>query len=194
MLYIQISNVDPFFNHISRRYGTESDSFLINNKLRIPHSFPNDEELKPRWHLFCITQTFGRNCRGALLGDTAPSPLPLPLLLLNRMKTDVTNFYCCYTNLFLTGNFRDLELYLYVFPPRLRHPTFAAIGFFETIGSHGPVMEVQARWACRVFKGLCKLPSQNTMLSDVRQTKQHLLKLFGKDKIFVSLTNILRNV
>lgn len=82
------------------------------------------------------------------------------------------------------GNFRDLELYLYVFPPRLRHPTFAAIGFFETIGSHGPVMELQARWACRVFKGLCNLPSQNTMLSDVRQTKQHLSKIFGKDKIF----------
>ncbi|PIK41017.1 hypothetical protein BSL78_22143, partial [Apostichopus japonicus] len=80
--------------------------------------------------------------------------------------------------------FKELELYKFVFPPRLRHPTFAAIGFFETIGSHAPVMELQARWACRVFAGYCQLPSREKMVSDTIQRKRGMLQKFGKHKIF----------
>ncbi|XP_071509384.1 dimethylaniline monooxygenase [N-oxide-forming] 4-like [Diadema antillarum] len=79
---------------------------------------------------------------------------------------------------------KDLELYLYVFPPRLKHKTFAAIGFAETMGAHGPVFEMQARYATRVFKGLAELPPLDVMLKDIQRRKNIMLNRYGKYKNF----------
>lgn len=80
---------------------------------------------------------------------------------------------------------KDLELYKYVFPPRLEHPTCACIGFLMTVGAHGPCFEMQARWAAQVFKGNCSLPPLPKMLGEIRFVKQMIHKRFGKHIIFI---------
>lgn len=44
-------------------------------------------------------------------------------------------------------------LYKYVFPTHLQKPTLAVLGLIRPLGGIMPVIEMQARWAARVFKG-----------------------------------------
>ena len=48
----------------------------------------------------------------------------------------------------------DVDLYKYVYPPDLSHPTLAIIGHVQAIGAVIPIAEMQARWTTRVFNGL----------------------------------------
>lgn len=80
---------------------------------------------------------------------------------------------------------KDLELYKFVFPPRLQHPTCACIGYLMTIGAHGPAFELQARWAVQVFKGRCSLPSTEQMLREIRFIKKVQYQRFGKHIVFM---------
>ncbi|XP_020918849.1 dimethylaniline monooxygenase [N-oxide-forming] 2 isoform X3 [Sus scrofa] len=58
-------------------------------------------------------------------------------------------------------------LYKYMFPPQLEKSTLACIGLIQPLGSIFPTVELQARWVTRVFKGLCTLPSERTMMADI---------------------------
>nr|UZZ64698.1 tAncFMO1-4 [synthetic construct] len=71
-----------------------------------------------------------------------------------------------------------VSLYKYVFPPHLEKPTLAVIGLIQPLGAIMPTAELQARWATRVFKGLCKLPSANTMMADIAKKKEKMIKRF----------------
>lgn len=44
-------------------------------------------------------------------------------------------------------------LYKFVFPPHLEKSTLAYIGLVQPLSSLFPIVELQARWATRVFKG-----------------------------------------
>lgn len=46
-----------------------------------------------------------------------------------------------------------VSLYKYMFPPQLEKSTLACIGLIQPLGSIFPTVELQARWATRVFKG-----------------------------------------
>lgn len=46
-----------------------------------------------------------------------------------------------------------VPLYKYMFPPQLEKPTLACMGLIQPLGSIFPTVELQARWATRVFKG-----------------------------------------
>nr|XP_054770474.1 flavin-containing monooxygenase 3-like [Lytechinus pictus] len=84
----------------------------------------------------------------------------------------------------ISDGVKDLELYLYIFPPRLKHRTFAAVGFVETIGAHAPVFEMQARYATRVFKGCATIPPEDVMIADIKRKKNFMQNRFGKPKNF----------
>ncbi|XP_051501583.1 flavin-containing monooxygenase 5-like [Myxocyprinus asiaticus] len=60
-----------------------------------------------------------------------------------------------------------VSLYKYIYPPGLERPTLAVIGLIQPLGAIMPISEMQARWATRVFKGLCKLPSMSAKLKDI---------------------------
>lgn len=47
-----------------------------------------------------------------------------------------------------------VSLYKYMFPPHLEKSTLACIGLIQPLGSIFPTVELQARWATRVFKGM----------------------------------------
>ncbi|NXX93501.1 FMO1 monooxygenase, partial [Centropus bengalensis] len=62
---------------------------------------------------------------------------------------------------------KHASLYKYVFPTQLQRPTLAVIGLIKPLGGIMPVIELQARWVTRVFKGkkvnMTSLAYQNTV-------------------------------
>lgn len=80
-------------------------------------------------------------------------------------------------------------LYKAMFPPRLEKPTLACIGLIQPLGSIFPTVELQARWATRVFKGMCRLPSETTMMADITERNERRIDLFGKSQSQILQTN-----
>ncbi|XP_069823530.1 flavin-containing monooxygenase 5-like [Dendropsophus ebraccatus] len=71
-----------------------------------------------------------------------------------------------------------ISLYKLVFPPMLEKSTVAFIGLIQPIGAIMPIAELQSRWATRVFKGLCKLPSSKCMQEDISMTKGEMARRY----------------
>ncbi|XP_073903701.1 flavin-containing monooxygenase 5-like isoform X2 [Castor canadensis] len=74
----------------------------------------------------------------------------------------------------------EVSLYKLMFPPSLEKPTLAVIGLIQPLGIVLPIAELQSRWAVRVFKGLCKLPSVKNMMADIAQRKTAMDKRYVK--------------
>ncbi|KAG7462341.1 dimethylaniline monooxygenase [N-oxide-forming] 2-like [Solea senegalensis] len=72
----------------------------------------------------------------------------------------------------------ELTLYKRVFPPSLQHPTLAIMGLFQTKGPIMPVVEMQARWAVRVFSGLNRLPSPEKMLEVIESERKRNMESY----------------
>lgn len=77
------------------------------------------------------------------------------------------------------GKNHMISLYRYIFPPQLEKPTLAFIAFIQPLGPIFPTAELQARWVTRVFKGLCALPSESTMMADIIKRNERRIDLFG---------------
>ncbi|KAL8177375.1 UNVERIFIED_CONTAM: dimethylaniline monooxygenase [Gekko kuhli] len=73
-----------------------------------------------------------------------------------------------------------VTLYKSILPPRLEKPTMAVIGLVQSLGATIPTAELQSRWATRVFKGLCKLPSESCMMEDIDEKMGKKLKWYGQ--------------
>ncbi|KAM5237692.1 dimethylaniline monooxygenase [N-oxide-forming] 4-like [Ctenodactylus gundi] len=63
-------------------------------------------------------------------------------------------------------------LYKQVFPLNLEKPTLAIIGLIHLKGSILAGTELQARWATRVFKGLCKTPPFQELMAEATNKEQ----------------------
>ncbi|KAJ8388455.1 hypothetical protein AAFF_G00133310 [Aldrovandia affinis] len=85
------------------------------------------------------------------------------------------------TSLF-PGPEHELTLYHHVFPPTLERPTLAILGLIQAQGPIMPVMEMQARWATRVFAGLNQLPPKNTMLKMIETERRRFIKSYPSPK------------
>ncbi|XDV41846.1 hypothetical protein PO909_010639 [Leuciscus waleckii] len=72
-----------------------------------------------------------------------------------------------------------VSLYKYVYPPALERPTLAVIGLIQPLGAIMPISEMQARWATRVFKGLCKLPPMSAMMKDIKAKENEITQRFS---------------
>ncbi|XP_076315926.1 flavin-containing monooxygenase 5-like [Tachypleus tridentatus] len=64
---------------------------------------------------------------------------------------------------------QKLELYKYVVPIRLKHPTLGMIALAQPVGSSFPIGEIQARWFLLVMKKKVCLSSVKQMLSDTKK-------------------------
>lgn len=82
-----------------------------------------------------------------------------------------------------------VSLYKYMFLPHLEKSTLACIGLIQPLGSIFPTVELQARWATRVFKGLCSLPSEKTMMEDIIKRNEKRIELFGESQSQLLQTN-----
>uniref|UniRef100_A0A8D0HFP4 Dimethylaniline monooxygenase [N-oxide-forming] n=1 Tax=Sphenodon punctatus TaxID=8508 RepID=A0A8D0HFP4_SPHPU len=74
---------------------------------------------------------------------------------------------------------KQASLYKYIFLPQLERPTLAVIGLIRPLGPVMPVVEIQARWVTRVFKGLSNLPPVSTMMEEVNEMKKNKKNWFG---------------
>ncbi|XP_055863035.1 flavin-containing monooxygenase 5 [Biomphalaria glabrata] len=63
------------------------------------------------------------------------------------------------------------NLYKYMFPPHLPHPTLATIGLVQAIGAVMPIAELQSRWFISLISGRSQLPSRQLMEEDVSKRK-----------------------
>ncbi|KAM6963225.1 flavin-containing monooxygenase 5-like [Aplochiton taeniatus] len=73
----------------------------------------------------------------------------------------------------------EVILFKRVFPPSLELPTLAIMGLFQTKGPIMPIVEMQARWATRVIKGLNRLPSKEAMLTSIETERTKYLKSYS---------------
>uniref|UniRef100_A0A8C2ZG00 Flavin-containing monooxygenase n=1 Tax=Cyclopterus lumpus TaxID=8103 RepID=A0A8C2ZG00_CYCLU len=74
------------------------------------------------------------------------------------------------------GPHKELTLYKSVFPPSLSQPTLAVMGVFQTRGPIMPIVEMQARWAVKVFSGLSRLPPKEKMLKVIESERRRNMK------------------
>ncbi|XP_013400166.1 dimethylaniline monooxygenase [N-oxide-forming] 5 [Lingula anatina] len=70
------------------------------------------------------------------------------------------------------------DLYKYMWPLTTDHPTLAVIGYIQPLGAIFPIAELQCRWATRVFKGLCMLPSKEDMKTDILRKRHAMAKRY----------------
>lgn len=70
------------------------------------------------------------------------------------------------------GPHGELTLYKRAFPPSLQHPTLAIMGLFQAKGPIMTLVEMQARWAVKIFSGLSCLPSEKKMLEVIESDRQ----------------------
>lgn len=61
-----------------------------------------------------------------------------------------------------------VELYQYMYPPKLPHASLCVIGLFQPLGSIMPISEMQCRVACEMLLGQSSMPSQTEMLADIQ--------------------------
>ncbi|XP_033626297.1 dimethylaniline monooxygenase [N-oxide-forming] 5-like [Asterias rubens] len=76
----------------------------------------------------------------------------------------------------------EVNLYNFVFPPDLKHPTICVIGCIQPWGAIHPLSELQSRWATRVFKGLAHLPSKPEMEASIQQRKDEMSERYKKSQ------------
>ncbi|KAK2907640.1 dimethylaniline monooxygenase [N-oxide-forming] 2-like [Channa argus] len=76
------------------------------------------------------------------------------------------------------GPHGELMLYKRLFPPSLQRYTLAIMGLFQTRGPIMPIVEMQARWAVKVFLGLCHLPSKDKMLANIESEKKRNMESY----------------
>ncbi|XP_053325356.1 dimethylaniline monooxygenase [N-oxide-forming] 2-like [Spea bombifrons] len=73
-----------------------------------------------------------------------------------------------------------VTLYKYVFPPHLEKPTLAFLGVLQPFGGVIPVVELQSRWATKIFKGAACLPPVSKMEDYIKKSEQLRAKNFTK--------------
>lgn len=62
----------------------------------------------------------------------------------------------------------QVQLYKFVFPPGLPHPTLSLIGLIQPVGAIFPIAEMQARWQALLLSGKRRLPSTDEMHRDIK--------------------------
>ncbi|XP_023211154.1 dimethylaniline monooxygenase [N-oxide-forming] 5-like [Centruroides sculpturatus] len=75
-----------------------------------------------------------------------------------------------------------IELYKFVYPPHMKHPTLAVIGMVQGVGGLFPMFEMQSRWFVQVLKKNVSLPSERQMRSDIDNQLEKMRKRYYNSK------------
>ncbi|XP_054708613.1 flavin-containing monooxygenase 5-like [Uloborus diversus] len=71
-----------------------------------------------------------------------------------------------------------VQLYKFIYPPHLPHPTLAILGLIQPSGPGFPVGEMQCRWTARIMSGHLNLPPKEQMYADIRKREEFIRKRF----------------
>ncbi|XP_054708902.1 flavin-containing monooxygenase 5-like [Uloborus diversus] len=81
----------------------------------------------------------------------------------------------------------SVELYKFVFPPQLQHPSLAFIALVQPLGAMFPIAEAQSRWFVQLMLKKIKLPSKHDM--EIEISKRHRQ---NRDKFVPSLRHTIQ--
>ncbi|XP_077995061.1 flavin-containing monooxygenase 5-like [Glandiceps talaboti] len=80
------------------------------------------------------------------------------------------------------GDSDQVNLYKYVFPVQLENPErLAMVGLMSLSAAAWPALEIQSRWASRVFTEKAVLPEKRRMMEDIEQNPRYI----GTHYVFV---------
>ncbi|XP_063283421.1 dimethylaniline monooxygenase [N-oxide-forming] 2-like [Pelobates fuscus] len=82
----------------------------------------------------------------------------------------------------IEADFNEGFLYKNIFPVNLQKPTFFFIGFIQPVGPIAATVEIQNRWAMRLFKGLHRFPSNKERKDQLVENEKLRMKRFGTAK------------
>ncbi|XP_032950063.1 flavin-containing monooxygenase 3 [Rhinolophus ferrumequinum] len=82
----------------------------------------------------------------------------------------------------IKGRNNEVTLFKGIFPPLMEKPTFALIGFVQSLGSAIITADMQARWVAKVFANSCSLPTTKEMMDDIDENMEKNLKWFGQSQ------------
>ena len=109
-------------------------------------------------------------------GDTEETPLDIVVL-----ATGYEMYFPFLDKSIIDPKENEVELYKYVFSPRIPSPeTLAFIGFIQPVGALIPISEQQARWVCQLLLGRVHLPSKNDMLIDIENKRLEIKNRYYK--------------
>ncbi|XP_075545128.1 flavin-containing monooxygenase 5-like [Dermacentor variabilis] len=72
----------------------------------------------------------------------------------------------------------QVQLYKYVFPPQLKHPSLAIIGLVQPAGAMFPISELQSRWMAELLSEKRSLPSEEAMFEDIRKKRDSMRRRY----------------
>ncbi|XP_065288865.1 flavin-containing monooxygenase 5-like [Dermacentor albipictus] len=72
----------------------------------------------------------------------------------------------------------QVQLYKYVFPPQLKHPSLAIIGLVQPAGAMFPISELQSRWMAHMLFEKRSLPSEEAMLEGIRKKRDSMRRRY----------------
>ncbi|XP_013790436.2 dimethylaniline monooxygenase [N-oxide-forming] 5-like [Limulus polyphemus] len=72
----------------------------------------------------------------------------------------------------------NVDLYKYVIPPKLKHPSLAFIALAQPVGALFPIGEIQARWFALLMSKKAKLPPFGDMMADIKKKRADMAKRY----------------
>lgn len=75
-----------------------------------------------------------------------------------------------------------VQLYKYMFPPHLPHPSLAVLALVQVVGAIFPVAEAQGRWYALLMSSKRKLPRREIMLTDIKKKELELSKRYVESR------------
>jgi dimethylaniline monooxygenase (N-oxide forming) len=77
----------------------------------------------------------------------------------------------------------QVELYKYVFSPKLKHPkTLAFMSLAQPIGALLPIGELQSRWFALLMANKLKLPTAEEMNKDIALKKKFMERFYESER------------
>ncbi|XP_076333899.1 flavin-containing monooxygenase 5-like [Tachypleus tridentatus] len=71
-----------------------------------------------------------------------------------------------------------VDLYKYVIPYKLKHPSLAFIALAQPVGALFPIGEIQARWFALLMSEKTKLPPLGDMTADIKRKREDMAKRY----------------
>ncbi|XP_077995897.1 dimethylaniline monooxygenase [N-oxide-forming] 2-like [Glandiceps talaboti] len=85
----------------------------------------------------------------------------------------------------------NVLLYKYIFPTALQNPErMSMIGMLSYLGPVWPMLEMQARWATKIFTGKVKLPDKKIMVRDIENSPRYIGKQYKYVSFFPYIEDI----
>lgn len=75
-----------------------------------------------------------------------------------------------------------VNLYKYMYPPELSHPSLIVVGLIQPLGAIMPISELQCRLACDILSGRSKIPPAAEMKADIEKKRDAMSQKYVESR------------